>query len=94
MDLIAVMLVGAAVGASGRFLFEGPRVPGDGVIATMLGILGAMVTAFMARGAALTPAGWSMVLVSALGAMAFFLLFRVAVGDLRGRPPASGGGVA
>lgn len=76
MELLALMLVGGIVGRSGRFLFHARRV-GDGIIATMVGMLGAMISAGVAHTLDVRPNFGGLLLLSAVGAMAFFSIFRL-----------------
>lgn len=48
MQIVAVLVLGAVVGASGRYLFE-RRLSGDGIIVTLIGVVGAIVASVLAR---------------------------------------------
>jgi uncharacterized membrane protein YeaQ/YmgE (transglycosylase-associated protein family) len=74
MDLIVTLIVGLIVGAVAKFLMPG-RDPGGLIITSLLGIAGAFVGDFAARGLGMTaPVGW---IGSILGAMLLLFVFRL-----------------
>ena len=74
MDIIVTLIVGLIVGVIAKFLMPG-RDPGGLIITSLLGIAGAFVGDFAARGLGMTgPVGW---IGSILGAMLILFVFRL-----------------
>ena len=74
MDIIVTLIVGLIVGVIAKFLMPG-RDPGGLIITGLLGIAGAFVGDFAARGLGMTgPVGW---IGSILGAMLILFVFRL-----------------
>jgi uncharacterized membrane protein YeaQ/YmgE (transglycosylase-associated protein family) len=74
MDLIVTLIVGLIVGAIAKLLMPG-RDPGGVIVTTLLGIAGAFVGNFVARGLGLhAPVGW---IGSILGAMLILFVYRL-----------------
>jgi hypothetical protein len=74
VEIAAVMVVGALVGRAGRHMLEGGFLE-DGFVATLVGVLGAMVTAIAAHALVGPLSLGAIMLVAAVGTMAFFSLF-------------------
>jgi hypothetical protein len=74
VEIAAVMVVGALVGRAGRHMLEGGLLE-DGFVATLVGVLGAMVTAIAAHAVVGPLSLGAIMLVAAVGTMAFFSLF-------------------
>jgi hypothetical protein len=80
VEIALVMIVGALVGRSGRHMLRGGGdFLEDGFLATLLGVLGAMVTAVIAHSIAGPLNLGLLMLVAAIGTMAFFSLFLATV---------------
>jgi uncharacterized membrane protein YeaQ/YmgE (transglycosylase-associated protein family) len=74
MEIIVTLIVGLIVGAIAKFLMPG-RDPGGLILTSLLGIAGAFVGDFAARGLGMTgPVGW---IGSILGAMLILFVFRL-----------------
>jgi hypothetical protein len=73
-----VMIVGAVVGRAGRHMLEGGFLE-DGMMATLVGVLGAMITAILVHAIAGPLNLGAVMLVVAVGTMAFFSIFLATV---------------
>ncbi len=78
MEIAAVMIVGALVGRAGRHMLEGGFLE-DHMMATLVGVLGAMITAVLVHAVAGPMNLGATMLASAIGTMGFFSLFLATV---------------
>jgi uncharacterized membrane protein YeaQ/YmgE (transglycosylase-associated protein family) len=72
------MVVGALVGRAGRHMLTGGFLE-DGFVATLVGVLGAMVTAIVAHLLVGPMSLGAAMLVAAIGTMAFFTIYLATV---------------
>jgi uncharacterized membrane protein YeaQ/YmgE (transglycosylase-associated protein family) len=85
VEIAAVMIVGALVGRAGRHMLQSTFLE-DGMIATLVGVLGAMVTTLLAHGLVGPVTLGASILIAAFGTMAFFSIYVATVDRAAGEP--------
>jgi uncharacterized membrane protein YeaQ/YmgE (transglycosylase-associated protein family) len=78
VEIAAVMIVGALVGRAGRHMLEGGFIE-DAMMTTLVGVLGALVTTVIAHTVAGPLSLGAIMLIAAVGTMAFFTIFLATV---------------
>jgi uncharacterized membrane protein YeaQ/YmgE (transglycosylase-associated protein family) len=83
VEIAAVMIVGALVGRAGRHMLQSTFLE-DGILATFVGVLGAMVTTVLAHALVGPVTLGASLLIAVFGTMGFFSIYVATVDSATG----------